>query len=249
VTWRFYVYTLSILRGGVPVVFYVGGAYGNANRMNVHGAERGSLHVQKFLRMNPGSEIVREIYAYCANKRVVAALEPRAWDEFKALGHPVQEERPGSFSEKINAAFAAAGWPHLKRNSNKQSAETRSRRSASLTGRKMRPESVAKASEARRGQKRSPEARERMAAAKRGKKQPNISAALTGRSRPDISARLRGHALSTEHRANISAALLKTDRHGRPFYGNQWTTDDMRYSGRGTLIARRSDAFPIRVSR
>lgn len=101
--WKFYVYALSAVKDGVSVVFYVGGAYGNANRMNIHSATHGAKHAQKFISKNPDLKVLREVYAYCVNRSTTRVLERTAWHAFRNEGHPVQEEPPWDFPEEARA--------------------------------------------------------------------------------------------------------------------------------------------------
>jgi hypothetical protein len=100
VIWPYYVYALSYEMNGLRRYFYVGGAYGNARRMFVHGPKRGAKSARKVFRVmeRAGIEIDRRILALYA-KGTVLEWERWWWDALVRLGHPVVNERPQHYFE------------------------------------------------------------------------------------------------------------------------------------------------------
>jgi hypothetical protein len=245
---------------------YIGGAYGRARRRFMPTASSGAKSSRQWIAEAEaaGRTVIRKILFTCADADEVRWAETATWEAYKAVGHRVQEDRPNAFSPKIAAAFAKAGWPNCKKAAAAyRSPETRARVVASMRA-GLTPEAIKKAADTRRGQKRTPEARERMAAAKRGKKGvprtpewlANQSAARKGKAlgpqSPEHverrSASNRGKKRSAEIRLKLSTVTRagwqrpEVRRAHAENQGNQ-------YSGRGTLIARRADGFPLRASR
>lgn len=192
----------------------------------------------------------------CPNGPCQAALTNQLATN-KRLGYPGLR--------KSRTAFAENGWPNCqKATESSRSPEARAKRSASHTGKKQNPEHVKKSSDARRGQKRTPEAREKMAAAKRGKKGSprtsewlaNQSAARKGKALgPQSSEHIERRATSNRGQKRSAETRLKLSTVTQA----GWQRPEVRaahaenqrnqYSGRGTRIARRANAVPIRASR
>jgi hypothetical protein len=93
------------------VVFYVGGAYGNINRIFAHPGLYGSKWANRYIAEHPG-KLEREVYVYCRDKQTTQMMEIAVWKSFVSLGQPVQRECPwdGIAGRK---AHAAMGYPGL----------------------------------------------------------------------------------------------------------------------------------------
>jgi hypothetical protein len=87
---KYYVYALYTLEFGY---FYVGGAYGNANRINEHGGPKGASSSNRFIAKHPALVIYRRVLSYY-QKNEVCAGEQWWWDKLVSKGHFVINMRP-----------------------------------------------------------------------------------------------------------------------------------------------------------
>jgi len=177
---NFYVYALADPRDGL--YRYVGGAYGNANRVNMHTATRGAKCLRAWLAT--GVEPIRKILFTCDSADEVCWAEPATWRAYKTKGHPLLNKRP-------------VAWPEL-------TTESRAKMSAARKGKKLSPETIAKLSAVRKGKKLGPLSAETIAkrTASRNygplsdEQRSKISVALKGKKRGPQSA---------EHIAKLTA--------------------------------------------
>jgi len=208
-----YVYALADPRDGL--YRYIGGAYGNSNRVNehAHGSSRAAKSLRPWLAELSAEQLspVRRILFTCGGTEEVSWAEPATWKTYAAKGHPLLNECPGVWSEAT------------------RSAEARAKISAARTGRRFThtDEARAKISAAGRGRLFSAEVRAKISAALKGVPKSaehcaNASAAKKGKPLTPAQAAARvGRRSSLEQRAKQSAALK----------GKPWTEARRRAGG------------------